>query len=127
MALEAYERRAQLRPGDASIHLQLGRLYAAKGNAEEAAVEYRRATSLAPRNPEGYVGLASVNVELPKRAGIALRQAELALRLAPDHLKALALKGWALHKLGREKAALNARPVETRSADSCRCVTHRSP
>ena len=105
-ALETYERLAQLAPTDARAQLSIGRLYRLAGDHKKSLAALRKAAALAPGDPDPHVEIAWVYAEQPKRAALAQRSAERALRLKPDYAEAVAAKGWALHKLGQEQEAI---------------------
>lgn len=87
--------RAEQTPGDASGWLQAGRAQLETGHSAQAEQDYRSALALRPDDPNLMADLAdvmAVNAQ-GSLAGAPMQFVERALAVAPDHVKALALKG----------------------------------
>lgn len=91
----------------ANLHAELGKLYTALGQHEEAAREYRKALAVAPDYPDLRVRLA---VAL-REGGLleeALQETGRALQEHPGQGAALAQRGIVLYLLGRREEARRA-------------------
>jgi serine/threonine-protein kinase len=92
----------------AGAHLQIygsgGTLSPAEAAAARTAAE--RALAVAPDRPEGRVALGNYYLRVPNDTRRALEQFNLALRVAPDFIDALAYAGFAEQFLGRWDVAL---------------------
>ncbi len=67
-AVKVYKEIARLSPGDAHVHLDLGRAYEKNDQLQDAADSYKRASELAPQHPTAFLRLAVMNgkqIDLP--------------------------------------------------------------
>ena len=78
-----YERCLGFDPGNAELLTDLGRAYAARGQADQGEAAYRRALTIDPHNSELHVLLGELLLDRGDRAG-ARREAEEALRWRPN-------------------------------------------
>jgi len=103
------QRAAQLAPGNARIHLDLGVTFLAGGRIDEAIAPLFRATEIDPKLPRGYyhLGLALERVGREAEAIVAF---ERAVTLQPRHADALRRLGMLYHDWRSiEKAAATHR------------------
>lgn len=91
----------------ANLHTELGKLYMARGQHEEAIREYRKALGVAPDFPDLRVKLA-VALREAGRLEEALIEIERALGEHPGQVAALAQHGMVLFLLGRKDRARQA-------------------
>ncbi len=91
----------------ANLHAELGKLYLALGQHEEAIREYRKALSVAPEFPDLRVKLA-VALREAGRLSEGLREIERALEEHPGGIAALIQHGILLYLLGRKDMARRA-------------------
>lgn len=87
-------------PGFAGAHAYLGSLYAKRGNQSEAAVHFRRAAEINPKDVISLVGYAECLMVMGRIAE-ALDPLEKALKLNPFDMRGLALMTLVLAELGR--------------------------
>jgi tetratricopeptide (TPR) repeat protein len=77
-ALDYYQKDLQAEPSDASLHNNLGSLYADMGRTEDAAAEFKKAADLDPLHASGYyynLGAIMVNKGQMDAAAEALKKA----------------------------------------------------
>ena len=77
-ALDYYNKGIQLTPNDATLHNNLGNLYAEMGKSAEAAAEFKKAAALDPTHASGYyynLGAIMVNKGQMDEAAAALKKA----------------------------------------------------
>jgi tetratricopeptide (TPR) repeat protein len=77
-ALDYYNKDLALEPNDASLHNNLGSLYAEMGKSEDAAAEFKKAADLDPLHASGYyynLGAIMVNKGQMDAAATALKKA----------------------------------------------------
>ena len=91
----------------ANLHSELGKLYLALGQHEEAIREYRKALSVAPEFPDLRVKLA-VALREAGRLSEGLQEIERALEEHPGGIAALTQHGILLYLLGRKDKARRA-------------------
>ncbi len=91
----------------ANLHAELGKLYLALGQHEEAIREYRKALTVAPEFPDLRVKLA-VALREAGRLSEGLREIERALEEHPGGIAALTQHGILLYLLGRKDMARRA-------------------
>jgi Tfp pilus assembly protein PilF len=100
-ALDYYQKDLQLDPTDASLHNNLGSLYADMGKTEEAATEFKKAAELDPTHASGYyynLGAIMVNKGQMDAAAEALKKAT---EIDPTNANAFYWYGMAL--MGKAK------------------------
>lgn len=103
-AVKAYQKALQLRPDFAPVHGELGATYQAIGESQKAVACYEKSLGLNPNEPVTVANLASASLEvgdIPR----ALEMAERSLTLDPRGRRAMVVKSFALHELGREQDA----------------------
>jgi tetratricopeptide (TPR) repeat protein len=116
-ALPAFQKTAQLLPGEADAHYNLGVALKSSGLLEDAAASYRRALKIKPDYAEAHGNLGNVLKELgrPKDAVDSYRRA---LALKPDSPETHNNLGNALKELGQpEEAVANYRQALARKPD----------
>ncbi len=91
----------------ANLHAELGKLYLALGQYEEAIREYRRALAVAPEFPDLRVKL-TVALREAGRLSEGLQEIERALEEHPGGIAALTQHGILLYLLGRKDKARRA-------------------
>ncbi len=91
----------------ANLHGELGKLYLALGQHEEAIREYRKALSVAPEFPDLRVKLA-IALREAGRLSEGLREIERALEEHPGGVAALIQHGVLLYLMGRKDKARRA-------------------
>ncbi|HEU5360854.1 MAG TPA: tetratricopeptide repeat protein [Candidatus Deferrimicrobiaceae bacterium] len=91
----------------ANLHAELGELYLALGNTEEAVAEYRKALQIAPRFPDLRVRLA-IALREAGRLEEGLAELDRAMDDRPELVSALAQQGVLLYLLGRKGEARRA-------------------
>jgi tetratricopeptide (TPR) repeat protein len=88
----------------ANLHAELGVLYLALGDTEDAVSEYRKALTVAPGFPDLRVRLATVLREAG-RLDEGLAELDRALAIRPGLVSALAQRGIVLYLMGRKEEA----------------------
>ena len=91
-------------PGNAWGHYMHGLALRRAGRADQAREALQTALELKPDHLKSLVNLARVELDRDD-AVTALRRADEALAIAPEHVPALRVRGRALHELGRSDAA----------------------
>lgn len=91
----------------ANLHAELGRLYMALGQSEEAIREYRKALLVAPDFPDLRLKLA-VALREAGRLEEGLQEVERALSVRPGAISALTQRGILLYLMGRKEMARKA-------------------
>jgi tetratricopeptide (TPR) repeat protein len=91
----------------ANLHAELGGLYVALGQNEDAIREYRKALSVAPEYPDLRIRLAAALREAG-RLEEGLAEAERVLKNRPGEVPALIQKGILLYLLGKTENARRA-------------------
>ncbi|MBE2249449.1 MAG: tetratricopeptide repeat protein [Myxococcus sp.] len=104
LALDALKKGAELSPEVFLCQLNLGRVLAAQGKAQEAVAALTQATTIAPQNPDAFLFLGMA-YRLGKQHRLALRALEKAKDLAPRSVSAWATLGDVLFELKEFKAA----------------------
>jgi predicted O-linked N-acetylglucosamine transferase (SPINDLY family) len=102
-----YRRAAELAPGHARAHLNLGIALAAQGDSAGAERAYEACLAIAPDHPFGnynFARLALLRGEFPRAESLV----EAALRARPEFPQALQLKSSILDALGRHEPAIAA-------------------
>jgi tetratricopeptide (TPR) repeat protein len=98
-AVPAAERAAQLAPGLAKVHLNLGSAYRGTRQYEKANVEYRRALSLQADYPEAYFNMGVLYMDAENYPGMtAIERLETAIKYLNDYKSRARAKG----TLGRD-------------------------
>ena len=89
------QQRAERRPADAAGWLQAARAQAMLGHGPEAVADYRKALALRPDDANVLADLADMLAAVGNGnlAGEPIALVDKALAIAPNHVKALALKG----------------------------------
>ncbi len=119
-AIRAFQKALQLRPDFASVHGEIGATYQAMKQSSKAVPAYEKALRLDSNQPVVLANFGSVSLEVgePSRA---LQMAERSLALVPHGRRAIVVKAFALHELGREEEAaelLNLDLVRTYPCES---------
>lgn len=91
----------------ANLHAELGGLYLALGQCDDAIREYREALEAAPEYPDVRVRLAAALREAGRTAE-ALEETEKVLAARPDHVRARLQQGILLYLSGDKEAARRA-------------------
>jgi tetratricopeptide (TPR) repeat protein len=105
VAVEHLRQAAQLSPGDAGIHLNLGTALFLSGDAAGARREFEAAVRLSPELPKPQYTLGLLE-EAEMRDREAIGHFTTAVRLDPDYIEAHASLGDALRRSGRTEASL---------------------
>ena len=100
IALTYFTDRVRLLPDDGSAHLELGKIYAAMGKADDSIVEFSSAVRLSPDNADAHTALG-LAFEGRQRMDDAFGELASAVRLRPEDPRAAFRLGELLMKLGR--------------------------
>jgi len=106
-AAAQFEKVLELRPGDASTHVKLGRSLAALGRADEARAHFDEALHLAPEQEEAHLALVEL-LSAQGDPGAALEHARQALAIEPNTVTEYFDLGRLLGMLGRYDEAMGA-------------------
>jgi tetratricopeptide (TPR) repeat protein len=99
-AIEAFSRRIELVPNDATAHHELAEMYFRVGRLDEALAEHTVALMIDPRRADSYVGVAQVHLR-EGRFAEAAAAAKRATDLAAGHKEARYVLATSLLRLGR--------------------------
>ena len=99
-AIEAFSRRIELVPNDATAHHELAEMYFRVGRLDEALAEHTVALMIDPRRADSYVGVAPVHLR-EGRFAEAAAAATRATELAAGHKEARYVLATSLLRLGR--------------------------
>lgn len=89
-AVAVLQRAAELEPGNADVHVQLGFALSAMGNGSEAQAAFARALDIAPGYQDARFGLAQIAFR-SGNADEARQLVEVVLQAQPDNAEAVAL------------------------------------
>ncbi len=103
-AIKAFRKALELRPDFVAVRAELGETYHGLGEVRQAARCYELASELDPRSGVLLSNLASARAELGEFE-LALEDAERCFARTPQDRRAMAVKSFALHELGREEEA----------------------
>jgi len=106
-ALTAFQQTAELMPGDAEAHFNLGVVQKSLGLIEDAAASYRRALQLNPAYAEAHGNLGNVLKDLGQLDD-AVASYRSALKIKPDSADAHNNLGTVLKDLGNLDAAIES-------------------
>jgi uncharacterized protein (TIGR02466 family) len=103
-AARAFQKALEIRPSFASVHMELGATLQAMGLQERAIASYKTGMSHGSTKPGALANFGSVNLEVG-RPDVALEYADKALARDPRSRRAMSVRGFALHELGRDAEA----------------------
>ena len=106
-ALPAFRKAADLMPGDAEAHFNLGVVCKSAGRLDDAAASYRKAIELKPDYAEAHSNLGNTLKDLG-RLDEAIASYRRALKIRPDDADAHNNLGTALKDLGQLDDAINS-------------------
>jgi tetratricopeptide (TPR) repeat protein len=99
-AIDAFSRRIELVPNDATAHHELAEMYVRVGRLDEALAEHTVALMIDPRRADSHVGAAQVHLR-EGRFAEAAAAAKRATELAAGHKEARYVLATSLLRLGR--------------------------
>ena len=106
-AIHFYERGLQLRPDAQAVLFNLAFIYLKVSNVRRAFENICRFIELNSNDPEAYVLSSTIRMEMADLSG-ALKDIELALKLAPDSADAFNNRGSCLYQLGQLEESKSA-------------------
>lgn len=103
-AVRAYRKALELRPEFAAVHMELAATLQAMGLPHKAVAAYEAGMGYGNTRPGALANYGAANLEVG-RPDVALEYADKALAGDPHSRRAMSVRGFALHELGRDEEA----------------------